>query len=371
MSSTKLQFVRGLVATLLAGQLWIPTSAHADSVRIGVSAPLTGIQAPSGLDVASHLKAAVTELSERGEFGPHKVELTILDDGYDTERTRSNVSSLISKTRVHLLMNQIGSAHINASLPTIQASNVTLFAPLSGPANLYAESLRPSVVPLRASYSDEVRQQIKMLSAVGVTDVAIIYQDDAYGQDILKAWANHSPGSSVAVSARLAVPRGSSEVESVVDAALAKHPGAIVLALVSTPAMRAAKHVRAKTSGIYSVMMSVAATSEVIAALQGSGRGAVLFSSVMPLPTAGSNRLLLEYSDLRKKYNLQPSFRGLEAYVSMRIVGEQLRRMNSVTAQSLGQALANAQSFSVSDIVMRAREPRFADVFVITRTGVL
>lgn len=344
----------------------------AETVRIGISAPLTGIQAPSGQDVVTHLKATVEELNRRGDFGNHRVELNVMDDQYDTERTKSNVLSLIRDKHVHLLINQIGSAHISAALPIIQGSGVTLFAPLSGPANLYADGLRPSVVPLRASYSDEVRQQVRMLAAIGVTSVAIVYQNDSFGLDVIKAWHTHSVESGVKVVAQHPLERGNSEVEPIIDVALQKSPGAIVMALVSTPALRAAKHLRVKSNGlVYAVMMSVAATSEVITALQGTGRGTVLFSSVMPLPTSGSNRLLLDYADLRKKYSLKPSFRGLEAYVAMRIVAEQLRKMQSVTSQSLGLALANAQSFAVSDITMRAREPRFADVFAITRAGVL
>lgn len=369
--ATKQSFLPSLTSMFLI-LLLSAHSALADTVRIGISAPLTGIQAPSGQDVVSHLKATVDELNARGDFGTHRVELNVLDDQYDTERTKINVTTLIRDKRVHLLINQIGSAHINAALPVIQASGVTLFAPLSGPANLYVEGLRPSVVPLRASYSDEVRQQVRMLTAMGVTTVAIVYQNDSFGLDVVKAWKVHAAEGNIQITGQHALARGSSDVAPLVDMALQQQPGAVVMALVSTPALLAAKHLRSRSSGlVYSVMMSVAATSEVISALQGTARGTVLFSSVMPLPTSGSNRLLLDYAELRKKYALKPSFRGLEAYVAMRIVADQLRRMSSVTSQSLGLALANAQSFAVSDITMRAREPRFADVFAITRAGVL
>lgn len=361
-----------ILRAFLTATLLIAGSALADTVRIGVSAPLTGIQAPSGQDVSAHLVAAMEQLNASGAFGPHRGELTVLDDAYDPDKTKANVTQLIREKKVHLLMSQIGSAHINAAIPVIQGSGVTLFAPLSGPANIYADTLRPTVVTMRGSYADEVRQQIRLLSSMGVTTVVVVYQDDAYGKDILAAWTAQSVTSGVSMTAQIAAPRGVSAIEPMIDAALAKSPGAIILALVSSPALRAAKYIKSqRENSVYSMLMSVAATSEVIEALKATGKGAVLFSSVMPLPSSGTSHLVLEYAEFRKKYKLQASFRGLEAYVALRIVADQVRKMPTVTPQTLGQALAAAQGFTVSDLVIRAREPRYADVFAITRSGVL
>lgn len=346
--------------------------SNAETIRIGVSAPLTGIQAPSGQDVVSHLKAGMAELTESGAFGAHVVELLVLDDGYVVERTSSNVTNLVNEKKVHLMMSQIGSAHINASLPKLRGTGVTLFAPLAGPSSLYADALRPGVVPLRASYHDEVRAQIKALEAAGISSIAVVYQDDAFGQDIVAAWkAGVAKESNLVITGSFPVQRGSIAVEPIIDNAIASKPSAIIIALVSSPALVATKHLRTKSAGlIYPVLMSVAATSEVIEGLQ-TGRGSVLFSSVMPLPTGGKSRFIVDYGILRKKYNLRPSFRGLEAYVGLTVVASTLRKMKSVTPTSLGRALSEETTFKAKDLYLRAQEPRFADVFVITRTGIL
>lgn len=350
------------------------TRSAADTIRIGISAPLTGIQAASGKDVVDHLQAGITELRARGDFGEHKVELIALDDGYDVNRTVANVRTLVADKRVQLVLNQIGSAHAAAIVPVLQASGVTLFAPLSGPRNLYDDSLRPTVVPLRASYADEVRQQIRTLAATGVDRVSLVYQDDAFGQDILRAWQDFAAESSLKLTSVHPVARGSQAIEAPVDAALNAGAGAVVLALVSTPALAATNQIRRKAGNrVYAMLMSVAVTSEVIAGLAtGESRGAVLFSSVMPIPTGGGSRLLKAYADFRKKYDLKPSFRGLEAYVSMQIVAAELRKLTRVTPQSLGASLAQASGFSVADLYMPTRNSaRYADVFAITKHGLL
>jgi len=348
-------------------------NAFADTLRIGISAPMTGIQAAAGQDVVAHLQAGIAELNKRGEFGDHRVELFALDDGYDVQRTVSNVRQLVTDKHVHLLMNQIGSAHAAAILPIVQTSGVTLFAPLSGPRSLYAENLRPAVVPLRASYNDEVKQQIRALTATGVQTVSIVYQDDAFGQDVLKAWQDGIAGGTINIASTHALARGSAAVEPLVDAALKSGSGAIVLAVVSTPALAGATLIRKRAgSGVYAVLMSVAANSELIEAMTKSdARGAVLFSSVMPIPTTGSNRLLRNYGELRKKYGLQASFRGLEAYASLLVVAEQVKRMARFSAPTLGAALAAAPSFTVSDVYFGSRNSRYAEVFAMTRHGLL
>lgn len=363
------------VATALAvASLYAPAAASGEVIRIGISAPLTGIQAASGKDVVEHLQAGLAELRARGDFGEHKVELIALDDGYDVNRTVVNVRQLVAEKRVHLVLNQIGSAHAAAIVPVLQSSGVTLFAPLSGPRSLYADNLRPTVVPLRASYADEVRQQVRTLAATGVDRVSLVYQDDAFGQDILKAWQELATEANVKLVSSFPVARGSSAVEAPVEAALNSGAGAVVLALVSSPALAGTLQIRKRAGNrVYAVLMSVAVTSEVIAGLATSdSRGAVLFSSVMPIPTGGGSRLLKGYADLRKKYELKPSFRGLEAFVSLQIVAAELRKLTRVTPQTLGASLAQATGFSVADLYMPTRNSaRYADVFAITKHGLL
>lgn len=370
---TRVNISRALAVLLLLPMLGSGT-ATAERVRIGVSAPLSGVQASSGNDVVSHLRAAVGELNEKGEFGTHQVDLVVVDDAYDPARTRSNVNTLLRDHGVQLLMAQIGSANIAAALEAARGTGVTLYAPLAGPSALYDDAMRPAVVTLRASYADEVRQQERQLKAMGRTRIAVVYQEDAYGQDILAAWRQVRSDQIQLVSEQ-AVRRGEPNPLQAVDAAMATQPDAVVLALVASPAKVAAQRIRTSSTGaVIPVLMSAAITSEVITELTSPGRGIVLFSSVVPLPggaSSGSPLLLREYSAFRERHRLKPSVRGLEAYVAVRALAMQLRRMRVVSPQALGSALAATPSFTVADLTLRTREPRYSDVFAIARVGVL
>jgi branched-chain amino acid transport system substrate-binding protein len=343
----------------------------AEAIRIGISAALSGIQSTTGKDVSGHAAAAIADLNATGGFGRHKAELLVIDDGYLPERTAANVETLTKDKRVHLVTNLIGSAHINAALPHLKSAGVTLFAPLSGPSSIYAAAMRPTVVPLRGSYWDEVREQVRLLTSMGVASVSLLYQDDDFGRDVLKAWKDAGDGSPRIVSV-VPVARGQAEVETMVDEALRLKPGAVVMALVPSAAARAVKRVKA-TSGnaVYSVLTSASINSDVIDDLKGTGRGTILFSSVVPVLAGGSSQFLLDYTKFRKRHNLPASLRGLETYLTMQIVAEAVKRQAAPTAQSLGAALSEAQRFVVSDLVVRAKEPRYAEVFVISKSGAL
>lgn len=366
---------RALCAVTCA--LLLGADGYADTVRVGVSAPLTGVQSASGNDVVNHLRAAVTELNAGNAFGAHTVELVVADDGYDPELTRRNVRAMIERERVLLLMNQIGSANIVAALNVARGSGVCLFAPLAGPSAIYDDALRPGLVTLRASYADEAAQQAKMLASMAIERVAIVYQDDAFGQDVLAAWRRAIDAQNGMVRTQLvaAIPlaRGDSNTRQAIKQALQADPGAVILPLAGSLATQAARQVR--EARVIPMLMSVGVTSETISTLSDSptgGSGIVLFSSVMPLPTGRAvSPLLRDYAEFRARNRLSPSFRGLEAYVSIRALAAQLRKLPRPSASALASALAAPPEHVVADTAFRTRAPRHVDIYAITRTGVL
>jgi len=350
----------------------IPAVVLAEAVRIGISAPLSGVQAAAGDDVVRHLRSAIDDMNMGSEFGGHRVELIVHDDAYDPERTQKNVRALIDTGRVHLLIGQIGSANIAAALAAARGSGVSLFAPLAGPSSIYGEGMQPAVIALRASYPEEAAQQAKILTSMGVQRVAIVYQDDAFGQDVLGGWrrAVAAPESPIEIVAAAPLSRGDTNVQRALQRALSQRPDAVVLPLAGSLATQAARLVREQR--LVPVLMSVAITSESIADLGGATGGIVLFSSVMPLPDGRSGSALLrEYGEFRARHGLSPSFRGLEAYVAIRAVSSTLRKLKSVTPAALGAALAAPAQHVVADTAFRTRAPRRVDVYAITRTGVL
>lgn len=366
-----------LLAPLLLLLTAFPIASHADTVRIGATLPLSGTQAQSGQDVLAYLKASVEAINEGGLAGPHRLELTIVDDGYEPARSAANTDTMIQGDGAVLIVNAIGTANISAMLNPLKRHGVALWAPLSGPQVVYRPDSAAQVVAFRASYHDEIRQQAVLLERMGASSVALVYTDDGFGADVLAGWEKYlasNPGSALKLAGRFAVPRGSENIAAATQAALASRPSAIALGLVAAPAIKAVEAIRsANVAGLYVTMLSVSATSPVIARVREIGGSGILFSSVTR-PAASVRGLAIgrDFERMRERARLQDSWRGFEAYLSMRVLAEVMRKLpeRGVRAEVLASALRAVPEVQVGGESFRFnREPRFADVIYIGKSG--
>ena len=365
------------LAFLCCALLLLFTPARADVIRIGATLPLTGSQAQSGQDVLAYLKASVAAINDAGSAGPHRFELVTLDDAYDPARSAVNTESMIQNQGVVLMVNTIGTTNIAAMLNPLKRHGVALWAPLSGPQVVYRPDSAAQVVAFRASYHDEIRQQAVLLERMGASSVALVYTDDGFGADVLAGWEKYlasNPGSALKLAGRYAVPRGSENIAAATQAALASRPSAIALGLVAAPAIKAVEAIRsANVAGLYVTMLSVSATSPVIARVREIGGSGILFSSVTR-PAASVRGLAIgrDFERMRERARLQDSWRGFEAYLSMRVLAEVMRKLpeRGVRAEVLASALRAVPEVQVGGESFRFnREPRFADVIYIGKSG--
>lgn len=352
-------------------------AVNADTLRIGATLPLTGAQAQSGQDALAYLRATVELINSEHLAGNHRMELVTADDGYDPAKSASNTEAMIRSSGVALMVNAIGTANIAAMSTPLKQHGVALWAPLSGPQIVYKRDGGSPVVPFRASYHDEIRQQATLLERMGVTSVAIVYTDDGFGADVLAGWDRFfaaQPNSALRVSGRFAVPRGSDNVSAAMQSALATRPTAIALGLVAGPAMKAVEQARnARLPGLYVTLLSVSATAPVIARVRDIGGSGIIFSAVTR-PASATRGLAIgrDFERLREQAKLADSWRGYECYLSLRILAEVLRQLPNrpITAEAVALALRNAAEVRVGGDRFRFNaETRFADVIYIGKSG--
>jgi branched-chain amino acid transport system substrate-binding protein len=365
--------VATLSALLIAGGSSM--SVNADTLKIGTSLPMTGVQSTNGKEIHAHMVAAVKDLNAAGAFGRHKAEVQMIDDGYDPSRTKSNVTKLVNEG-THIIVNTVGAANLKAAIAGAEGSRVVIFGSVAGWNEAYSEKMRGRVVMLRASYQDEVKEQLGSIRAMGLTKVSIIYQDDSLGSDVLKgvddALANFPD---MRLLSKHPVVRNTDDVDGAVDTALSRSPDAIILALVSSPAKKALLRLQSERDkmgvGPYRVVFSMAATGENLAAAQSFTKGGVMFSSVTPNPTARTTKIALEYAKFRERHGLNQSFRGLEIWASMNALAQSVSKLSVVSAESVGSAVSGANGVTVFDHYFPLRGKRFVEVFYAGKNGIL
>lgn len=110
------------------------------------------------------------------------LDLTTLDDQYDPHLAYGNTLNLINRERVFALIGEVGTPTSRSASPLANAEDVPFIAPFTG-AGFLRESEMENVVNLRASYHQEAEEMVARLTEdLGITRVAVLYQNDSYGQ---------------------------------------------------------------------------------------------------------------------------------------------------------------------------------------------
>ena len=134
-----------------------------------------------------------TELGATCKWGPftnfvnkngvngRKIVLKTLDDGYEPPRAAENTKKLINEEKVFALFGYVGTPTSNASLPIFTEAKVPFVGAFTGAESLRAPFNR-NIFNVRASYFDETEAIVQHLTAMSVNNIAIFYQNDAYGQ---------------------------------------------------------------------------------------------------------------------------------------------------------------------------------------------
>ena len=179
--------LRALSVAFLAG-ITAATPARAedgvtaDKIVFGQAAVLTGPASALGQGMKVGLEAAFAEVNAAGGVKGRKLELKTLDDGYEPNKSIEVVKKLLNEDRVFALAGAVGTPTSGATLPIATQAGAPFIGAFTGTEALRAP-YNPLVVNIRASYFEETESMVEHLTKdLGATTIAIMYQDDAFGQ---------------------------------------------------------------------------------------------------------------------------------------------------------------------------------------------
>lgn len=319
---------------LAAATLAIAGSAHAVSdgvtdtaIRLGMSSPLSGPTGAYGRQMKEGIEACFMRVNAAGGVHGRKLELVALDDGYETEPAVANAKRLVQQDKVFALMGFYGSSPTAAVLPVLDASGVPLIGTISG-----AEALRKPVnrhmFHLRASYGDETAAIVKNLTTVGLNRVAVLYQDDGFGQAGLKGVNDALAAHKLAPVASASVPRNSVDVAGAVATIAKSNPQAVVMVTLYRPTAEFIKQMRKTGSNPFFVALSPVGTDQLIAELGSEQTRGIQVSQVIPYPWGDKVEVVREYkkSMASQGKSAAISYYGLEGYLNAKLVVAALER---------------------------------------------
>ena len=172
------------VLVLLAAVL--PAAAEdgvsADKITFGQAAALGGPAGALGQGMKIGMEAAFAETNNAGGIKGRKIELKSVDDGYEPTKAIEGVKKLLADDKVFAIAGPVGTPTAMATLPIASAAGAPFIGAFTGSEAL-RDPYKPLVMNIRASYFEETEAMVAHLTKdLGASRIAIMYQDDAFGQ---------------------------------------------------------------------------------------------------------------------------------------------------------------------------------------------
>ena len=173
------------VAAMLATQ---PVSAAGpdDEIRIGNTMPYSGPASAYGV-IGKTLSAYFDKVNAEGGINGRRIRFISYDDAYNPAKTVELVRKLVEQDRVLLMFGSVGGATSAAVRPYLNSSKVPQLFNASGPAMWDQPQEFPWTMGWQPNYQTEGRIYAQyLLENYPHGKIAVLYQDDAFGNDALK-----------------------------------------------------------------------------------------------------------------------------------------------------------------------------------------
>ena len=354
---THLRTALAVLAFMLVNSAFVRADETAgiqkNQILIGSCAALDGPARFLGLETITGATAYLNQVNAEGGIYGRKIQLLAFDDGYEPAKAELCFNRLL-KENVFAAGFFVGTPTAAKYVPKAEENKLPVVGLFTGAQMLYSP-LKHYVVNVRASYADEMREQVENLwNTMGVRKIGIIYQDDAFGATVLEGLQSALRKYHAAPIGMGTFPRNTLEVDKGLAAVRAANPQAVVLVGTYSPVAEIVK--RAHHMGWKPLFLTVSfvGTEKFIAEAGKDAEGTVITQVVPPYTRTDFPTVALYRQALSTYYPTeQPSFVSLEGFVDAMVLVEGLKRAGKdLTREKL---IRGVESISDKDIGLGPR----------------
>ena len=357
----------------LASQAAFAQGVSPERVLLGQAAVFSGPAAQLGIQMRNGIKAYFDHVNGKGGVHGRRLELVTEDDFYEASRAPAASRKLIEEHRVFALLGYVGTPTGVVHLPVVTQAKVPLVGMFTG-----AEALRVPfnryVFHVRASYYDETEAIVEQVVSTGGKDIAVFYQDDAYGQAGLKGVEIALARRNMKISALGTVERNTVKVEGAVKSIHAARPDAVVMISAYTSCAEFIRQMKKAGSATTFYNVSFVGSKALSDALGKEGTG-VAISQVVPFPWGRAVPVVKEYQQLSQKAGFTDyNFSAMEGFLVAKVLVEGLRRAGrELTREKFVEAMEKLDvdlgGFFVTYSPKSHTGSKFVDLTIIGREG--
>lgn len=358
MTRTKYPVAIFLVALLVLGSLAGLAGCGATTgqkvIKIGVVGPESGSAAQLGQGQRKAVQMAVDEINAKKGAGDWKLEVFFEDDEGNPTKSASAANKLIQQSQVNVL---IGAIHSSATLADMVVTG------RAGIPQITAGSTGSSITEqgnkwiFRTAVNDEFQANalIKYAKEVlGITKIATFTAADDYGQSGAKLLAAAAEKQGLQLVANPTYNNGDKDFKPQLLTIKDNGAQAIFMWGLYTEAALIAKQARQLGINVQLFGASGMAAQKLIELGGEAAQGLILTQTF--LPDSNSPQVKEFVDKYKAKYQESPIPHAAQAYDTVYIIADAVKRANSSATDALKDALAKT-----SGLKLVTGEPKFSD----------
>ncbi len=286
------------VAVVAFAAASLPASAEdgvfADKIVFGQATALEGPASALGLGMKQGLEAAFAEANKAGGVKGRKLELKSVDDGYEPTKSIEAVKKLLADDKVFAIAGAVGTPTSAATQPIANNAGVPFIGAFTG-AEFLREPHKPLVMNIRASYFQETEAMVERLTKdLGATKIAIMYQDDAFGQAGLAGVKRALDKRQMQLAGEGTFERNTVAVKSALLSIKKADPDAVIMISPYKPAAEFIKLAKQLKLNATFVNISFVGSDALAKELGNEGAGVVV-TQVVPFPMGANIPVVARY----------------------------------------------------------------------------
>lgn len=358
-----------------------PLTSAAGEIVIGQVAAFSGPLAPTG----SHMRAGAQLCFDavNAEGGVHGATLRLIakDDGYKSDETVRLARAMLKESQPLAFIGFVGTGNVEAMLEqkVLSEAGIPLIAVRSGAASLVRRN-DPFLFITRASYAEEVEKITEQYVTTGYTRFAILFQNDAFGLDVLASAEQAITRAGGFLVAKGSYAKNTTEVEAAVKTIGAAKPQAVIMIANTAASAEFVKQSRAAGYFAQFVALSVTDAAQVVSRIGADKAEGLVLTQVVPDPNSRAVPLIREVQDNFAKFapkEVTANHTFVEGYLGAKVLVEALRRAGpNPTRKKLRDTLEAMKNYDAGGVFItfsanRHAGSRFVDITILNRAGKL